>query len=223
MIAYLGDPNLKAQTLAMIEAHRQADELAKGAYVKTNGKTTYCAVGCVLKDPHGGHSRYETEFGIPAQLAYLEDPIFEALPDERALTWPGEFMAAIGVGADLAPVWSRFAAWMMTDPHWGIAATTKVEDVKAVCERVADAYLRIAAGQTIAEADAQAITADPHTAWDPPRAAWAARDAWDAEAAHTAWAAWAAWAERAAWAARDARVVASADQLLGLLNSSEAQ
>jgi hypothetical protein len=158
MQAYLNDPQLKTDTLAMIEAHRQADEIAKGAYVKTNGKTTYCAVGCVLKDPDGGHSRYEPEFGIPAQLAHLEDSIFESLPDKRAQTWPGEFMGAIPVGADLSTVWPRFAAWMMTDPEWGIEHTTDKEDVKDVCRRVAAAYLQMADGYTISPEDAEAIT-----------------------------------------------------------------
>ena len=105
LVAYHGKPELKDETMAMIAAHRLADELAKGAYVRRNGKVAYCAVGCLLKDPEGGHMRYESEFGIPAQLAHIEDGIFESLPDELCRLWPERFMGAIRPGADLSLVW----------------------------------------------------------------------------------------------------------------------
>jgi hypothetical protein len=62
-------------------------------------------------------------------------------------------------------------------------------------------------------------------AWDA-RDAWAARAAWDAWDARDAWAAraaraaWDAWDARDAWAARDAFVVASATELLRLLEAA---
>lgn len=207
MLAYHGDAVLKDKLVAKIFAHRQADEIAQGAYVKKNGRTTYCAVGCLLEDPEGGHRRYESEFGIPAQLAHLEDSIFEALPEEAAKLWPERFMGAIPVGADLSKVWPNLAVWLMVDEKWGLVNTTEAEDVKAVCERIADAYTRIAAGDAISDLEAEEIT-------NAARAAWAAWDAW---ATNAAWAARAARAARDAWDARAAFVEASADKLVELL------
>jgi hypothetical protein len=192
LIAYHGNPLIKEQTMAKIAAHRAADRIAKGAYVRKNGTTTYCAVGCLLEDPDGGHLRYESKFGVPAQLAYLEDGIFESLPDELAIPWPERFMGAIPVGADLSTVWPGFAVWLMTDEEWGMRNVTEDEEVKAICGRVAEGYQRDIDGDPLRDADLEALS-------------WAARDARDAWAVRAAWDAWAVRDARAAWAARAAR------------------
>ena len=236
LVAYHGDVELKAKLMGKIEAHRLADELAKGAYVRTNGKTTYCAVGCLLEDPEGGHMRYESEFGIPAHLAHLEDVIFESLPDEQAWLWPERFMGAINPGADLSTVWPLFAVWMMVDEKWGVANTAEDDEVKAICRRVADGYQRKADGNPLSDEDAEALARAARVAW----AAWAARDVGDVRDAWVAGAAGAAWAARdvgdvwvagVAWAARDVRdawvagvawaawALASSDKLIGLLEA----
>jgi hypothetical protein len=81
--AWHGDPQVKARALAKVAAHRAADELVRGTY--WDGRRG-SAVGCLLEDPEGGHARYETEFGIPRVLAWLEDRIFEGLPHGHAAT-----------------------------------------------------------------------------------------------------------------------------------------
>ena len=115
LIAYHNDPAEKAAILAQLAAHRAADELVKGKYWEY-GKG--CAVGCTI---HGNqHSEYERLFAIPRTLAYLEDRLFEGLPNGAAQAWPERFMGAIAPGADLAMVWPRFAHWLMTEevpPH----------------------------------------------------------------------------------------------------------
>jgi hypothetical protein len=236
MRAYHNDPVLKERVMAKIAAHREADRIAKGAYVRcSHGKKEYCAVGCLLEDPAGDHMRYESEFGILAQLAYLEDDIFERLPDEYAILWPGRFMGAIEVGADLSNVWPQMAIWLMVDKQWGIAYTTDNEDVQAICRRVADGYQRAVEGNPLSGEDAKALAQAAWDAWAAwvardARAAWvarAARAAWVARAAQAAWdarAAQAAWDARAAWdaqAARDEFVLASADELIRLLEGAE--
>lgn len=175
--AYHGAVRLKNQALARIAAHRQADRIIQGLYWEEDegGVFRGCAVGCLLEDPEGGHERYETEFGVPEQLAWLEDSIFEALPAEIARDWPHRFMSAIPVGADLATVWPRFAIWLMVDPTYGLEHVTEADDVKDVCRRVADGYRQILAGG-ISDEDAQKIT-------DAARAARAARDAFVAASA----------------------------------------
>ena len=163
MTAYHSDPALKAKIMAQIRAHREADEITQGSYYRENGKLRVCAVGCVLHDPEGGHAQYETEFGIPAQLAYLEDGLFESMPLAAAKEWPAQFMGAIQPGADLSMVWPRFAVWLMIDPEWGVVNTTDDEEVKAICRRVADGYQRAIDGTPLSDKDA----------WDA-RVAWAA-------------------------------------------------
>ena len=222
--AYHGKPELKADVMAQIAAHREADEIAQGNYYKRDGKLSVRAVGCLLHDPNGGHIRYETEFGIPVALAHLEDGLFESMPLDDAKDWPRRFMSAIEPGADLSGVWPRFAAWMMLDDKWGLVHITEAQDVKAVCQRVGDVYVRIASGETITDEEQRAITEaarDARAAWDARAAARAAWDAWAArDAARAAWAAWAAWAARDARDARAAFVVASADKLIELLEQS---
>ena len=122
LLAYHDDPGLKARVLERIAAHRAADEIQQGVYYATSdGRAWVCAVGCVLHDPEGGHERYETKFGIPVQLAHLEDTLFETMATEQAKDWPRRFMSAIKVGADLSTVWPKFASWLMVDETWGVA------------------------------------------------------------------------------------------------------
>ncbi|MGH2876667.1 MAG: hypothetical protein ACRDLV_10485, partial [Solirubrobacteraceae bacterium] len=164
--AYHSDPALKTRTLAQIAAHRAADEILQGTYyARCDGRLRVCAVGCVLHNPDGGHEAYETELGISAQLAHLEDGLFEAMALEAAKGWPGRFMSAIQSGADLSGVWPRFASWMMLDPQWGLVTVAELEDVKAVCRLVGEAYARLGAGESIGDDEAAAITRATRAAW----------------------------------------------------------
>jgi hypothetical protein len=249
LVAYHGSEKLKTRIMAQVQAHREADEITHGAYYEYTGKLKVCAVGCVLHDRYGGHPQYESEFGVPVQLAYLEDGLFESMPLGDAKEWPARFMGAIRVGADLSKVWPAFAVWLMVDEKWGLVNVTNVEGVKAICRRVAEGYQRTIDDDPLSDKDAQALARDAWAAWDAwdagdawdaraARAARAARDAgdawdaWDARAARAAraawdaWdarAAWAAWAAGAAWAARAARaacVKASADKLIELIEAA---
>lgn len=89
MLAYHNDPSIKTALLAQLEGHRLADQIVKGQYWQ-NGKG--CAVGCTIHS--GNHAEYETRFGIPQALARLEDMIFEGLPNDLAMVWPGRFTSA---------------------------------------------------------------------------------------------------------------------------------
>ncbi len=215
----------KEELIANLEAHAEADRFVKGTYGEGSleeGTFKGCAVGCSIVDFGGvksAHLEYERLFGIPAQLAALEDGIFEALPEEKAMQWPLRFANAIQTGADLSNVWPQFAAWMMLDDEWGLIKLDLPEDVAEIVTRVGLAYGRMATGEVISDSEAEAIAEDAWAA----RAAWAARDAWAARAARAAWAAWAARAARDAWdawAARDAYVAASSDKLIELLSAA---
>ncbi len=87
MLTFHGDPKLKEQRIDQVRAHRLADQLVHGIYWEY-GKG--CAVGCTIHSNQ--HIAYETELGIPVELAYLEDSIFESLPNGKALMWPERFL-----------------------------------------------------------------------------------------------------------------------------------
>src|SRR5581483_10253294 len=115
LIAFHGEPGIKEHYLARVLLHRQADELIQGTGWE-NGKG--CAVGCTLEEYN--HRRYPDELGIPLELAYLEDSIFEGLPRKDAMLWPERFLDAPKVGADLSDVWPQFAVWLLVDPKHGV-------------------------------------------------------------------------------------------------------
>ena len=109
MRAYHSDPGLKAAVLAQMADHRAAERLVTGTYWDwTIGRG--CAVGCLTHDPDGGHAQYPVRWGIPEELAWIEDAIFENLSLEDALAWPERFLAAIEPGADLSGVHAVWTA-----------------------------------------------------------------------------------------------------------------
>lgn len=103
LLAFHSDSAIKAKYLARVLAHAKADEITHGIYWE-NGKG--CAVGCTI---HGDrHEAYERELGIPQSLAWIEDRIFEGLPNGDAKAFPADFLKAIKPGADLSKVTSLF-------------------------------------------------------------------------------------------------------------------
>jgi hypothetical protein len=196
LIAFHGDSQIKETYLARVRGHRAADELVKGQYWE-NGKG--CAVGCTIHSDD--HCRYETELGIPQALARIEDSIFENLPNERAMSWPEQFLGAIQVGADLTMVSSRFLRWLLVDPRDGVVRFA-LSSGKAAIEQVAELFAREIEGGTV-------VAAEWHDAADAADAAEAAAYA-DADAAANADAADAVRAARAARAAAYAATRADA-------------
>lgn len=194
MKAFHGRTEIKETYLARIRAHREADELIHGIYWQ-DGKG--CAVGCTIHSRN--HAAYESELGIPAQLAHLEDFLFEHLPNGEAKLWPERFLSAIPVGADLSLVWPKFAVWLLTNKEYGWPDNKH-------CRAVADLYRRRIAGKVVTEGefDDAAMAA----AGEARAVAEAAAEA----AAEAVAAARAARAARAAWAD-----VHQANKLLSLL------
>jgi hypothetical protein len=114
MLSFHSDPSIKSNYLARVTGHADADEIVKGRYWE-NGKG--CAVGCTI---HGEtHESFEHELGIPQMLAWLEDVIFEGLPNRYAKTWPERFLSSIAPGKDLSPVGWQFLHWLLTESGLG--------------------------------------------------------------------------------------------------------
>ena len=114
MRAFSNTEVTKEEVLASLAEHRKADRLISGRYWE-NGRG--CAIGCTIHDFRSGfenkHATYEPLFGIPRELAYLEDTIFEHLPSKVSQKWPERFMAAVPIGADLTFVAHRFVHWLL--------------------------------------------------------------------------------------------------------------
>ena len=241
LLAYLGQPTLKTRMLAEIEEHRKADQIVPGLYGNYLAKHFIgCAVGCALHSlnritqdakPTDMHERFPSELGIPTNVAWAMDHIFERLPKDRAQTWPGEVMAAIPVGADLSQVIDKAVLWTLRHD-----LETPIDYPEGIArhEQLIALYERRLAGDEPPDSEWQAVEQSAWDAWDATfalaawaaRAARAARAAWDARAARAAWDARAAWAARAAraawdaWAARDVFYQKLADSLLNILRSS---
>ena len=131
MKAFHNDPDLKERVLAQLEAHYDADEIIHGVYWE-NGKG--CAVGCTV---HSNlHKDYETELGIPEVLAYVEEFIFEELPNDVAKEWPLRFIKAIPVGADLSKVWPQLTVFLLE----GVLRYAETDEQKDIIKHVADLY-----------------------------------------------------------------------------------
>ena len=136
MQAFHNDPAIKAKYLERVAAHRHLDQLVQGTGWESDRG---CAVGCTL-DAYD-HARYPIELGIPIQLAYLEDQLFELQPFVDAQAWPSRFLTAIPVGADLTGVWPQWAVWMLEDSaHGVIRYAGDRQDVIAAIRGVADLY-----------------------------------------------------------------------------------
>ena len=141
---------MKEVILAVIAEHRRLDLLAGGAYHTLDGRV--CAIGCQVgtlreHDPErygrllwNDHASLAQALGIPEWLLRLEDCIFERLPLDDRLEWPGRLISAIPVGVDLELVRYR---WRVSLLQRRIDAG---RDPGGVVSRVRDLCLRAGSG-----------------------------------------------------------------------------
>lgn len=146
LIAFHNDMRTRQFYVERVLAHQLANEISQGTSWK---EQALGAVGCTLNSNQ--HSRYEDELGIPRQLAYLEDRIFEGLPNKEAKAFPFAFLTSIPVGADLTLVLARFMVWLLIDPDKGVLrfAGKQGQAIRAV----ASLYQRVIDGETLARQD----------------------------------------------------------------------
>ena len=134
MKAFHNDSLIKEKYITRVQEHYQADEIIQGQYWQ-NGKG--CAVGCTIHSYI--HNKYESELGIPENIAHLQDLIFESLPNKLAKQFPLEFLSSIKVGADLKNVKNLFTIWMLTDKKYGVLQYAKD---KKIIQDIADAFVQ---------------------------------------------------------------------------------
>ena len=145
MLAYSHPIVTREAFLAEMQAHADADQIVQGQYWEEDRG---CAVGCSLHSisrlipdarvAMDDHEQLAEIIGIPPQLTYLEDTIFEGLPVNLARRWPMRFSSAIQQNADLSNVWPQFATWMLREIVLPSAEGYPV--CEAAIERVARGY-----------------------------------------------------------------------------------
>jgi hypothetical protein len=105
LLSFHGKQVVKDFYVNRVNEHAKADEIVKGYYWK-GGKG--CAVGCVIYSSR--YEDYETELGLPAWLAALQDTLFENLPNGYAKKFAVDFLVAIPVGKNLNKAKWRFVS-----------------------------------------------------------------------------------------------------------------
>ncbi len=132
ILAWHGNPDLKADAVARMKKHREADDFLRGEYVLAShavpGELRGCFHGCLTaekfaeeagisvleidRDLHTSlwwHKEGERLWGIPRELGARLDGLFEAHDDDAtAGEWAVAVTEAIPVGADLSGVVDAF-------------------------------------------------------------------------------------------------------------------
>jgi len=195
--------------ISLADAHARADEYISGTYARENGNFRGCSIGCTIRDAkiigvlpsstdYGDHKAVaDLLFGGCEQLAYLQDAIFEGLPEKDRSEWTPKLLRAVAKApknTDWKRIWHRWTAWLMTDL---LEISDLPEDVQQAIWSVHDLHQSSSEGLIVTDDD-----------WS--EAAWAAEAARAAEAAGAAEAAEAAGAARAAGAAGAAEAAEAA-------------
>jgi hypothetical protein len=205
MKAFHNDKQVKSKYLKRVEAHRKADNIIQGQGW-SEGKG--CAIGCTLENYD--HQQYEIELGIPEWLARVEDTIFEGLPKDIAMKWPGRFLKAVNVGVDLNKVKTPFLIFVLEQNLLSMEAlkfdAAAFPDVAKAVQMSKDVTVEIIRCHRL-DLDLSAARSAARSAAESAAesAAWSARSA-----------AWSA-AESAAESARSAAYVKYADKLIELI------
>jgi hypothetical protein len=174
--AYNGDEIFRTRFLEELKKHHDRDQLAKGTYgtrFDDSGLPTSwrgCAVGCSIRsleilehgepDPqnwsYGRHHVLAEKLNIPIELTFLEDAVFENLPDKDSLEWPMRFGEAIRCGADLRTVWPDLGLWLLEQQ-------VPVFFVQKEKEALASYFKALRSGLTEKEREAYEDTLDERT------------------------------------------------------------
>ncbi|MDX1990629.1 MAG: hypothetical protein SFV17_28300 [Candidatus Obscuribacter sp.] len=134
--AFHGRSATKQKYLKRLCSHMIAEQILQGYGFWKNCKGS--AVGCTV---HGSlFAAYETELGIPAQLAGLVDSFFESISTDMSKVWPERFLSAIPVGANLSLIWTQFVTWLLLDAGEGVIQFVETDDERRAIQQVAGLY-----------------------------------------------------------------------------------
>ncbi len=176
MVAFHGEPSLKAAVMDRLREHRRLDEITQGVYFDDDGRG--CHLGCITHASNGVHEAAERLFGIEQRIGYWLEAVFEGLPKEQCAAWVIESTEAIPCGADLSMCHHHLAAWLLGES--GLLTITDAN--REAIERVRLLHVAAINGQPRDESAAAAARSAARSAWSAARsAAWSA--AWEKIAA----------------------------------------
>lgn len=169
VIAWHGDPDLKAKTVAALRLDHEQDRLVRGIYASSDPSRVYrgCMVGCLVANQivveqginldrnsfnlFAGmwHAETASRFGVPESLAHLWDSTFEGLPYAESPQFAIDSIEAMTPGADLSLVPSLLVADILGHPERGVLANPDlaVEKRDATAEVLALFARRLAADE----------------------------------------------------------------------------
>ena len=166
MLTFHDDKNLKERFVKELELHERQDRILQGTYGEiVEGEWKGCAVACSIRSLapdddqvfYNDHSLYESLLGVPQELAYLEDALFERLPVGDAKGWPKRFGEAIPVGVDLSDVARLFKVWLMGEMIVLVEGLNIADDLK---HQVLDSVKQVRDVLNNPDADARAAIYD---------------------------------------------------------------
>lgn len=163
VLAWHGNPDLKAAAVARMRAHAANDSIIRGHYGKMLNdnprRFAGCFHGCLTVETLAAergcqpvqvantlscsaiHEAGERLWGIPARLGAVLDEVFEGQPGY--VRFAVRATEAIPVGADLSLVVDRWMLDVLTDGTYGAArGTTEGSPERAAIDAVADLYRR---------------------------------------------------------------------------------
>ena len=112
--AFKNDPALKQRTLQQLKSHYENEQIVQAPAHYWNAESfTGCSIGCVTHDKYGGHDQYPDRLGLPRDLAFIKECIFEGLAPRYAPNWPLLFMSVIKPGVNLTPTTWEFLTWVI--------------------------------------------------------------------------------------------------------------
>lgn len=132
ILAFHGEPTLKAAVMERLREHRRLDQIAQGYYFDS-ARHRGCHLGCLTHKAANAHSTAQRLFGIRKRIAYWLESIFEGLPKEDCGRWVIESTEAIPCGADLSKCHHHLHAWILSEL---VPITAEVRDrAKSLHER----------------------------------------------------------------------------------------
>ena len=173
-------------------AHREADDFIRGTYGHRDGDDFRgCAVGCSIHTINrvrgtthhiSDHSALADETGAPEWLFWLQDRIFENLPEPDFKEWPLRFWQTFPEGVDLQPALAPILTRILREialPAVGVDEWGVKDAIEAVCAAIesGDKERIQAAARAAAHAHASAYAAAYAVAYAAVYAAAAARAA----------------------------------------------
>ncbi|MHB1952007.1 MAG: hypothetical protein ACYCQK_11120, partial [Acidiferrobacteraceae bacterium] len=84
IIAWHGEPGLKAAALERLREHRRMDQIVQGIYYD---RGRGCQLGCLTHQNEDTHEAAERLFGIEQSIGYWLEMVFERLPHEDCAQW----------------------------------------------------------------------------------------------------------------------------------------